>query len=192
MQILLEGVDDNPSFAMRVCQALVLLNPDLAWRSRPVPSLQNMSAPERERYLHGQDLDWDHEAKARVLGKIAASGHNIERIDPAQAFEDVRLVSAESGEILIEAGSPPGFIYVPLSTGLKCLPLGGYHPFFINPWTPLGNTSVIRGASRNATVMVETPLRLLMIPKEVYTKAWHSTYTKMEFGQIVSKIYGDQ
>lgn len=192
MQILLEGVDDNPDFAMRVCQALVSLNPNLACRSRPAPSLQNVNAPERERYLHGTDLDWDHDEKAHVLRKIAESGHKIERIDPAQAFEDVRLISAESGEILIEAGSPPGFIYIPLSTGLKCLPLGGYCPFCINPWTPLGNTSVIRGAIRNATVVVEAPLRLLMIPKEVYLKAWHSTYTKAEFGKIVSKIYGDQ
>lgn len=191
IQILLEGADDNPDFAKRVYQKLVSLNPNLASRSRPVPSLQNMSAAERERYLYGIDLDWDLDEKTRILCKIGTSGHNIEGIDPAQAFEDVRLISAEAGEILIEAASPPAFIYIPLSTGLKCSPLGGYRPFFVNPWTPLGNTSVIRGAMRNATIVVEAPLLLLTIPKEIYLKAWHSTYTKAEFGKIVSKIYGD-
>lgn len=192
MQILLEGVDDNPHFAMQVCQALITLNPHLRGRSRPVSSLQNMSQSERERYLQGADLDWSHAEKARVLRNIARSGHKVEGIDQDQAFENVRLISVEAGEVLIEAGSPPGFVYIPLSGGLKGIPLSGNCPFSVCPWTPLGNTSVIRGAVRNAIVVVEQPLRLLMIPKEVYLKTWHATYTKAEFRQIVGEIYGQR
>ena len=190
MQILLEGVDDNPDFARHVCQALGQHNPDLRERSRPVPSLQNMRQPERARYLQGANLDWDIEDKFRVLRKIAGSGHKVDQMDSTQAFENVRLISVGVGEVLIEAESPPGFVYIPLSTGLKGIPLSGNHPFFVYPWTPLGNTSVIRGAVRNATIVVEQPLCLLMIPKEVYLKAWHFTYTKAEFRQRVSQIYG--
>ena len=191
IQILLEGVEDNPDFAVHVCHALEKLNPELRGRCRPALSLQNMNVSERERYLQGTDLDWDRDEKARVLLKIAESGHKIDRIDLTRAFEGVRLISAEIGEVLIEAESPPGFVYIPLSTGLKGTPLGGYLPFSVRAWMPLGNTGVIRGAVRNATIVVEQPLHLLMIPKEIYLKEWHYTYTKAEFRQIVSEIYAE-
>ena len=61
------------------------------------------------------------------------------------------------------------------------LATGRLPPFPVYPWTPLGNTSVIRGAVRNATVVAEQAVQLLMIPAEIYLNHWHATYTREEF-----------
>jgi hypothetical protein len=36
---------------------------------------------------------------------------------------------------------------------------------------------VVRGARRNATVIAEATVELLMIPKGVYLREWHQTHT---------------
>ncbi len=190
MQILLEGVDDNPEFAGLISRALEKINPQLQGKNRPVPSLQNMSDHERILYLNGQDLHWDAAETRRVLAKIAESGQKVRDMDLVQAFAGLKLIEVEADEVLIVAGSPPGFVYIALAEGLKGTPLGGYRPFSVYPWTPLGNTGVIRGAARNATIVAEKPLELLMIPKEIYLKYWHSTYSKEEFRQLIPDIYG--
>jgi hypothetical protein len=64
------------------------------------------------------------------------------------------------------------------------VPLGGYQPFFVQAWMPLGVTGVIRGAVRNATIVATQELTLLMIPKDVYLKRWHHTYSPQEFAQL--------
>lgn len=189
MRILLEGVDDNPEFANLVAEELVRVNPRLRGRVKPVPSLQNMSDHERNLYLSAHDLNWDSAERRHALDKVAASGHKIGDMDPDKAFEGVREIEIKAGHVLIEAGSPPGFVYIAQSDGLSGVPLGGYHPFPVYPWTPLGSTGVIRGATRNATISALKPLRLLMIPKEVYLKHWHYTYSKEEFRQKVRAIY---
>jgi hypothetical protein len=189
MQVLIEGVDDNPDFAHLVASEVERINPDLCGRCRPVPSLQHISEQERTRYLNGVTLNWNRAQRCDALTQIAATGHKTSVIDPDQAFQEVKLVTVETGEVLIEAGSPPGFVYIPLAGGLSGRPLGGYLPFPVSPWTPLGNTSVIRGAVRNATVVAEQPVQLLMIPKEIYLNHWHATYTRAEFKARLLEIY---
>lgn len=191
MRVLLEGVDDDPEFARLVAEELERVNPGLHGRVQPVPSLQNMSDHERTLYLNAQDLDWDLAERRRTLERIAESGHKIGDMDPEKAFEGVREIEIEAGDALIQAGSPPGFVYIAQSDGLSGVPLGGYRPFPVYPWTPLGSTGVIRGAARNASISADKSLRLLMIPKEVYLKHWHFTYNKEEFRQKVREIYAD-
>jgi hypothetical protein len=190
MRILLEGVDDDPEFANLVAAELARVNPQLRGRVKPVPSLQHMSDLERNRYLNAADLTWDLSARRQILERVAASGHKIGDMDPDQAFAGVREIEIRAGDVLIEAGSPPGFVYIAQSDGLAGVPLGGYRPFPVYPWTPLGSTGVIRGAPRNAAISAQKPLRLLMIPKEVYLKHWHFTYNKEEFRRKVRDIYG--
>lgn len=189
MQILCEGVDDHPEFARLVASEVERLNPTLRGRCRPVPSLQNISDRERILYLNGVELEWDRAQRCCALAQIAASGHKASAVNPDQAFQHVKLVTVPADEVLLEAGSPPGFVYIALTAGLSGRPLGGYQPFPVYPWTPLGNTSVIRGAVRNATVVAEQAVQLLMIPKEIYLNHWHATYTREEFRVRLREIY---
>ena len=182
--ILLESVDDNWEFADLVQQKLRQINPQAAARARAVPSLQNTSALERARYLTAGELDWDLARQRAALDCISASGHKTQAIDPVEAFRDVKLIELQASEILIEANSPAGFVYIPLGEGLQIIPLGGYQAFFVQAWMPLGVTGVIRGAVRNATIVATQDLTLLMIPKDVYLKHWHHTYSPQEFAQL--------
>ena len=177
MKILLEEVDDNPDFAQRVRTQLIDLDPAAGRQAQVVPSLQQASDLERERYRAGAIFDWERPRRLELLAHMRQSGHRVEAIDPDLAFEGVRLITIHGDEVLIQAGTPSAFVYIPFDSGLKIMPLGGYHPFSVQSWMPLGMTGVIRGAVRNATVVAEQTVRLLVIPKTVYLKYWHHTHS---------------
>ena len=181
--IPIESVDDHPQVADPARQQLQHINPPLRDRISVVPSLRQVPAQERARYLEGTAFDPDIAARRELLDHVARSGHNTAHIDPVEAFEHVKMVLLQAGETLIEAGSPAGFVYIPLGDGLEVIPLGGYQPFLVRAWMPLGITGVIRGAARNATVVARQDLALLMIPKEVYLRRWHHPYTAAELAQ---------
>jgi hypothetical protein len=192
IQILIESVDDNTAFADLVCQQLHSLNPIAARQARIVASLQASSALERIRYLRSAELDWALTCRQEMLQKIAHYGHKTERIDPIEGFKEVRQIDLRAGETLIESGAPSGFVYIPLGEGLRILPLGGYQAFAIQPWMPVGVTGVIRGSIRNAGVVAEQDLSLLAIPKGVFLKHWHHTYSPQEFAQLFANYGFDE
>ena len=85
---------------------------------------------------------------------------------------------------MIKAGAPSTFVYIPLGDGLKIVPLGGYQSFSVSAWMPLGNTGVIRGDVRNADVVAEKDVSLLMIPKEIYLRYWYAPYSPDELKSL--------
>lgn len=118
--------------------------------------------------------------RQEFVERVAVSGTRIENLDLDQAFQEVRIIKLEAGQVLVEANSPAAFVCFPLGDGLKVMPLGGYAAFPVCPWMPLGNTGVIRGAARNADIIAEQAVELLMIPQDVFLKYWHSPYTAEE------------
>jgi hypothetical protein len=178
--ILLEGTEDNPEFTELVHQELLRRNPNLHNPVRCVPSLKNATIPEVTLYLEACNLDWDADKKQEFIERIEASGTRTDHINIVQAFQDVRLIKLNPDQVLIEANSPAAFVYIPLGDGLRVIPLGGYAPFPVRPWMPLGNTGVIRGAVRNADIIAEQEVELLMIPQDVYLKYWYHPYTTKE------------
>ncbi len=193
IQILIEETDDNLEFADLVLEELLARNSELKDKSRIVPSLKNVAPEERERYLQAEELDWSAESahREKTLVRIAQSGHQTELIDPQAAFTDVRICVLREGETLMNAGAPPGFVYIPMGEGLFSTPLGGYQAFAVKPWIPLGNTRVIRGAAQEATVTAQAEVSVLTIPKEIYLKFWHDTYDVEEFKEYLPKFYAE-
>ena len=179
----LESTDDSPNFVDLVCAALRDHNPVAAPRILIVPSLQNLPEIERNRYLAVPDTQWSQNERRALLSRMAESGCKTDSIDLDAAFRHVRLITLARGEILIEADQPAGMVYVPLGDGLRIIPLGGYASFSVQAWMPLGSTGVIRGALRNARVIAEQAVSALMIPKDVYLRHWHATYTPAELRQ---------
>ena len=189
MQILVEHTIDNTDFAPLVCQFLRELVPDLGSRSRPVSALKHMAAGERQRYLDAEPFDPASPLRTEVLDRLAASGLRVAgAAGNDAAFTDVRVLRLRSGEVLIEAGTPAGFIYIPLGEGLQILPLGGYRPVSSPAWVTVGLTSIIRGAERNATVVAARDLSLIAMPKETYLQHWHLTYTPEEFTSLFGQL----
>lgn len=188
MRILLEETDDNLDFAADVRAQLKDLDPALARRVCVVPSLQAASNQERDRYLAAPALAWNLEERQALLKRISQAGHRTSKIDPELAFDHVRLVSLRPNELLIEAGTPSAFVYIPLGPGLRILPLGGYDAFSVQPWMPLGSTGVIRGAVRNASVIADQVVQLLIIPKSIFLRHWHKTHSPETLHQAVREI----
>lgn len=187
MGILIEETADNPDFGALVLEELAARNPQAAARGRLTPSLQDADPAEAARYLAGAPLTWSAAQKREFLDRVAASGHRVGAMDVERAFEDVHQVHLESGEVLVQAGAPAGFVYIPLADGLLVSPLGGYQAFSVRAWMPIGVTGVIRGAARNATVSAGPALDLLMIPRQVYLRRWHSTYTPLELAERLAR-----
>ena len=192
IRILIEETDDNLAFADLILSMWQTINPDSVRRTTIVPSLKLVSDAERWRYLEAQQVTLTLEQRQTVLERMQAAGHKIERINPTAAFADVRETELKAGEILIEAGAPPGFVYVPMGAGLLSHPEGGYTAQSVPPWIPLGNTRVIRGNIQEATIIAERDIRLLMLPKEIYLKHWHDTYTTAEFSAAISHLYAEE
>jgi len=186
IQILLESTNDNLAFVELIREELRQLNPAIAARIQFVPSLQNTSEFERTRYLEAGDLNWALSRRREALNQIARSGHKTEAIDLVEGFRHVKWVTLYPGETLIKAESTASFVYIPLGDGLKVMPLGGYAPFSVKAWMPLGNTGVIRGAIRNADVVADQEVSLLIIPKEVYLWHWHRPYAPEELKQLLA------
>jgi hypothetical protein len=185
IRIWLESTDDNSAFVEQVLTQLHQLNPAAATRARKALSLQNTSPLERDHYLQAAELDWDARRKQEFLERVARSGQKIAGIDLIEGFTHVRIISLRAGEKLIEAGTPSSFVYLPLGDGLRVIPMGGYQSFSVKAWMQLGSTGVIRGAMRNAIVVTEKDVSLLVIPKETYLKCWHNPYTIAEFHQLL-------
>jgi CRP-like cAMP-binding protein len=187
MRILLEETDDNLDFAHQVRQQLADTYPELTAAVQVVPSLRLASPFERRLYRAAAPITWSADKRRDILARIGQSGHRVEDIDPQRAFENVRLATVPAGQVLIEAHMPAAFVYIPLAPGLQVVPLGGYQNLWLQPWMPLGLTGVIRGATRNATVIATRQLALLMIPRTVYLQHWHRTHSLASFRRLLQE-----
>lgn len=190
--LLVEAPDDNPRFAESVLLEIARSHPAAVARMRTVPGLKYASTRERELYVHATELDWNLELRNRVLQNVAASGQKTATIDPVAGFKEVRLVKLEAGEWLLKAGDAAGFVFIALAAGCIGVSLGGYEPFKVNPWIPMGVTAVVRRGVRNSGIVAERETELLMIPRDVYLVNWHSTYGVDEFVQVLETEYGRQ
>ena len=101
-------------------------NPDLSRRSRAVPSLQAVSDFERDRYLQAPSVDLDDAELCELVRSMRRNGVPTDRMDIESAFTDVRTAELGPGDMLLDAGSPAGLVYVALSPGLRGTPLGGF------------------------------------------------------------------
>ena len=190
MRVELERPADEPAFAEDVAAALARIDPPLAARVFVVADLENASPPEQARYLLGITIPAESDEAGEILDALGAHGMRVAGIDRRKAFEDVRRVRVASGEVLVEAGSPPGFVYVAVDCSLRVERLGGYHEVRVNSWIPIGVTGVVRRAERNSTVVVAEAGEVLMIPGELFAREWFRPYDKAEFADVLADIAG--
>ncbi|MBI4781257.1 MAG: cyclic nucleotide-binding domain-containing protein [Oscillatoriophycideae cyanobacterium NC_groundwater_1537_Pr4_S-0.65um_50_18] len=183
MQILVEGVDDNPAFADLICQELSQLNPELTPRIKAVTSLQNVDLKQVERYLGGTQPPWGITEKLHLLDHVVKTGQKVDPIDLEVAFAETRLITVKAGEVLIERGVLSGFVYIPLQAGL----MNVTERQAALPWVQIGDVEVIRGAIASVQVVAEQTVELLMIPKQIYMRHWYVSYDTDEFTQMFAQ-----
>ena len=190
MRVELERPADEPAFAELVSAALGRLDPLLAARVFVVADLENAAPAERERYLAGISIPAESDEAGDILEALGAHGMRVAGIDRQKAFEDVRRVAVSEGELLVEAGSPPAFVYVAIGCSLRIERLGGYREVQEHSWIPVGVTGVVRRAERNSTVVVEEPGEVLIIPGELFAREWFRPYEQSEIADLLAEVVG--
>jgi hypothetical protein len=172
VEIQLERPDDHPGFADAVAALIAERDPSLARRLVVVADVEGASPDERRRYHGGDPVDPNGSDADDVLRGMGACGVDTDGLDRATAFSEVRRATIRPGEALVARGSPPAFVYVPTAPGLVVRPDGGYAPRPLHPWIPVGTTGVIRRAERNAGIEAEHEVDVIIIPGELYARAW--------------------
>ena len=188
IRVELERPADAPAFAETVAEAAARVDPLLRGRIFVVADLENTSEAERARYLEGLSIDVRSEEVGAILERLEAHGMRTADVDPHRAFEDVRRVSVTEGKVLVEAGSPPAFVYIAVGCRLRIKQLGGYGEIDVPPWIPIGVTGVVRRAERNSTVVAAETGEVLMIPGELFAREWFRPYEQAEFADVLAEI----
>ncbi|MFK7917626.1 MAG: hypothetical protein AB8G14_06085 [Ilumatobacter sp.] len=139
------------------------------------------------------DVSWTDQARPleqatteELLARMTECGLNAASIDVAAAVEPSRIVCVEAGTVLLDAGTSSSLVVVPLSSGLQAHPENGLDVIDLRPWLPVGATGVVRGGRRNARVVAERDLEVVVIPAEVYLEHWFRPYTIEQMVAIVS------
>jgi hypothetical protein len=188
MLLELERPADEPAFAELVAEAVARDEPGLSGRVFVVADLENASPAERARYLEGIAIAADSDEAGEILDTLEAHGMRVGIIDRRAAFEDVRRVRVGAGEVLVEPGSPPAFVYIAFESSLRIEQLGGYQPIELQPWIPIGVTGVVRRAERNSKVTAAKPGEVLMIPGELFAREWFRPYEKSEIMSVLTRV----
>lgn len=188
MRLELERPADEPAFAEAVAEAVARDEPRLLGRVFVVADLENAFRAERARYLDGVAITADSDEAGEILDALEAHGMRVAMIDRRAAFEDVRRVRVGEGEVLVEPGSPPAFVYIAFESSLRIEQLGGYQAIELQPWIPIGVTGVVRRAERNSKVIAAKPGEVLMIPGELFAREWFRPYEKSEIMSVLARV----
>lgn len=172
VQIQLERPDDRPAFAEDVAALLARTEPGLARRLVTVADTAGAAPDEQRRFFGAEPVDGAGPDADELLRRMAEHGARTTGINRTRAFAEACRATIQPGEVLVERGSPPSFVYVPIGPGLLVRPHGGYSQSPLPPWVPVGTTGVIRRAERNSEIVAEREVDVIMIPGELYARAW--------------------
>src|SRR5262249_37152848 len=128
------------------------------------------------------------EDASEILKALGAHGMRVAAIDRRRAFEDVRRVRVDEGEVLVDAGSPPAFVYVAVDFSVLIEQPGGYEVLELHPWIPIGVTGVVRRAERNARVLASRAGEMLIIPGELFAREWFRPYDRGELADVLADV----
>lgn len=185
--VLIEHTEDNPDFAPLVAELVAKRGRGLAIQC--VPTLLGAPELERRHFMAAHTVDWDAAQRTAFLAGVATRGYRTDHIDVERGFQNTRLGRLGRDQVLTEVGARATFVYIPLTTGLRGRPSGGYDLFAVQPFEPMGVTGVIRGDVRNATVFAEDDVEVLIIPKDVFLRHWHRNYTPAEFSELLRTMW---
>ena len=150
-----------------------VLAPELADRVLVVEDVEGADPAERLRYDLGDPVEpWGPLADEVVVRLARARVRHL--ADGPERWPSARSAGPPSppARCSSSAGSPPAFVYVPLAEGLTVRPVGGYAESALHPWVPVGTTGAIRRAGRNADIVAERDVDVLMVPGRLYVGSW--------------------
>lgn len=187
MRIEVERPTEAPAFADSVVEALVRADPRLEGRALAVADVEWADAAERSRYHHATAVDPAAEEVRAALVGMPAAGVTTGDGYPGAGLDEVRRAHVGDGEVLVSAGSPPAFVYVPLGDGLIVRPDGGYGAAPLPPFVPVGTTGVVRRSERNAEIVAAAGVDVLVVPAGRYLDSWWKPLTTADLPALLSR-----
>jgi hypothetical protein len=172
IRIQLERPGDRPGFADEVAAVVSGRAPFHAHRLMTVADTEGAAPEEQRRFFRADPVDGAGPEADEMLRHLAEHGVETSGLDRATAFAEACRATIQPGEVLVAPGSSPSFVYIPTGPGLVVRPTGGYAPMPLPPWVPVGTTGVIRRAERNSEIVAERAVDVIMIPGELYARAW--------------------
>ena len=172
---------DDASFARLVVDALERRHPQLA-RTTVVVDQPHPTPPVEAAGWHRRAAaaTIDHSEVEGWFEQLSLHGLRVDALDRQAALRDALHVRLRPGEVVLSPGSTASVVLIPLGPGLGVEPIGGYRPEPLQPWLPIGATGVVRGAERNAAVIADAEVDVLVIPAETYLAHWFKPYTADE------------
>ena len=172
VQIQLERPGDRPGFADEVASLVAARDPSLARRLKTVADTEGAAPDEQRRFFAAEPVTGRGPDADALLRNMAERGVETAACDRTAAFAEAGRATIRAGEVLVAPGSAPAFVYIPMGPGLVVRPDGGYAPAPMPAWVPVGTTGVIRRAERNSEIVAERDVDVIMIPGELYARAW--------------------
>ena len=186
VQIQLERPRDRPGFADEVAALVADRDRTLARRLVTVADTEGAAPAERRRFFGAEPVDGAGSEADELLCLMAEHGAETTGLDRSAAFAEACRATIAPGEVLVAPGSSPSFVYVPTGPGLVVRPDGGYAPSPLPPWVPVGTTGVIRRAERNSEIVAEREVDVIMIPGELYARAW---LRPLRVDELAARLY---
>ena len=148
-------------------------DPSLARRLVTVADVEGAAPDERRRFYDAAPVRADGPEADEIVRRLAEHGADTSTLDRVGGIR--RGVPGDDPS-RARCWSPrarrPSFVYVPTGAG-PGRPAGRrLRPSPLHPWVPVGTTGVIRRAERNSEIVAEREVDVIMIPGELYARAW--------------------
>ncbi len=187
LTVQLERPGDGPGFACAVAEIVRARIPGHARAVTVVHDLESAQPAERRRYEEAPSVAPDSPLADRLLRHVGEHGTDTSHLERSAAFTEVRCAPVRAGEVLVAAGSPPAFVYIPLGPGLTVHPTGGYPPAPLHPWVPVGLTGAVRRASRNGEIVADRDVEVVMVPSEEFVAGWLRPLRARQLTELVTR-----
>lgn len=133
-----------------------------------------------------EPVDATSDLFVQLIARMAERGLQTSGLDPAAASAGVVLAHVAAGTVVLQTGTASPVVVVPTAHGLSAHPDNGLETIDLHQWLPVGATGVVRGGRRNASVVAECDLDVVVIPAAVYREHWFRPYSIEQMVEIVS------
>lgn len=153
-----------------------------------VPPDPDAPVPSDARWLaDGERLDPSDRRSFQLFDEMGRRGLNVSKIDRQVALSKAVVVRVRSGTVVLQPHTIATVVLVPLSAGLVVHPTGGYEVQPLHPWLPVGVTGVVRGGERNAAVVADTDVEIVVIDADAYLRHWFRPYELEECRDLIEQ-----
>ena len=137
-----------------------------------VADVEGAAPDERRRFYDAAPVRADDPRGRRDRPAAGRARRRHSALDRVAAFAEACRARSDPARSWSPRARRPRSSMSRPAPGLVVRPDGGYAPSPLHPWVPVGTTGVIRRAERNSEIVAEREVDVIVIPGELYARAW--------------------